>query len=667
MYFTYGSPLMNIMREDEVMRYRFYKIMMLIAILAGCRSIYACAESVSPVLDDRFQYAVQDGCVWIVVDGEVTLYNKRLDEIIGGFKVNAENLHITADSDFAYWVCAGGDSEYIMRIDTEGNIVGEQTLPEDISVIQIEAYSGGAVLITTTEEADMHQITGEVQLLSENGEIISIEGADNVSAIACDEKYLCAYSEIYGTMYIYDIETGGLLNLFPVYGVENFDIHKENIYALKYSANGALLERIDIKDGNSRIILEIEYDAVGLRICNGFMYICDIGASTLHAYEIPETNGDGVVLKIVVDSPGTAESARMGLAMEMTRAEYPDTEFEFVHEQNDFRLLTTLMSNEGGYDVVFLQEFGGVSARNFYKSGALADLSKSPVIMANWERLIDMEGIFGDNGGIFAVPYVVYPYVFQVNAPLFEEYGLVIPDSGWSWDEFFELADTVMTLRRAGADIVLLADDQKPFFLMQYNVNELSHGGIDYTNPIFARNMEKWRACIAEGAIEHTDYMYMFDCKENALFTVKQLQYSAMGEALFLQPPRYADDTRTPVYALSVGIVSLSDEREIAECFVANYISPEVLELPEHFYVYGALLADSSGAKYPEFARSDMPTQANKDFWAAALENGVQYVHIDEFMYEQYYDLYWSYIEGALDIEDFVTLSRQKADMATGE
>lgn len=172
-------------------------------------------------------------------------------------------------------------------------------------------------------------------------------------------------------MRIYDMETGGLINQLAMYGARWFDVYDGYIYALKQTENGALAERIDSKDGSSRIILEVEYDAVGLRVASGYMYICDIGASTLYAYEIPDIAGSGSVLKIVLDSPGSAESARMYKAMELTAAKYPDVEFEFIQEPNDMRLLTAIMSDEAGYDVVFLQEFGGVSARNFTGRGRL--------------------------------------------------------------------------------------------------------------------------------------------------------------------------------------------------------------------------------------------------------------------------------------------------------
>lgn len=652
------------------MKRGFYRLVMIIALTVACCSAVVRAES-TPVLDTRFQYAAEDGYVWIVVDGEVTLYNKDLSETVGGFSVDAYNLHIDACGSGAYWVCANGNGECVMRIDSEGNVICTQILPESISVKQIAAYEGGAFLLEDTgrdtDGDDFYDTEGQIYVISDNGDIKSFDEAEPASTIACDGTFLYAYSEMYGEMRIYDMETGGLINQLAMYGARWFDVYDGYIYALKQTENGALAERIDSKDGSSRIILEVEYDAVGLRVASGYMYICDIGASTLYAYEIPDIAGSGSVLKIVLDSPGSAESARMYKAMELTAAKYPDVEFEFIQEPNDMRLLTAIMSDEAGYDVVFLQEFGGVSARNFYRSGALADLSESSVIMNNWEQLIDMDDIFGSDGGIFAVPSVVYPYVFQVNETVFEEYGLDIPEADWTWDEFFELGEAVTALRRAGEDIVLLADGQEPFFLMQYNVNELSHGGIDYSKPMFARNMESWRACVTEGTIEHTDYMYMYGSQENALFTTKQLSYSAMEDASFLQPPGYADYTGTPVYALSVGIVSLSDEREIAECFVASYISQEALELPEHYYVYGVLLKEDGGIQYPEFAQADMPTQVNREFWAAALENGVQYVHIDEFMYEQYDDMYWEYIAGDMDVEDFVTISQQKADMIMWE
>lgn len=156
------------------MKRGFYRLVMIIALTVACCSAVVRAES-TPVLDTRFQYAAEDGYVWIVVDGEVTLYNKDLSETVGGFSVDAYNLHIDACGSGAYWVCANGNGECVMRIDSEGNVICTQILPESISVKQIAAYEGGAFLLEDTgrdtDGDDFYDTEGQIYVISDNGDI----------------------------------------------------------------------------------------------------------------------------------------------------------------------------------------------------------------------------------------------------------------------------------------------------------------------------------------------------------------------------------------------------------------------------------------------------------------------------------------------------------------
>ena len=330
------------------------------------------------------------------------------------------------------------------------------------------------------------------------------------------------------------------------------------------------------------------------------------------------------------------------------------------------------MSGESRYDILILSEYGLTNTRRYYRAGALMDLRFSDDVMESYGKMIDVQGIFTDNDSIFAVPYMLSPIAWQVNEELFDHYGLPIPENGWTWDDFYRLGEDVERLRNEGEDIILLADTDTPFFLMQYNVNEIINGAPDYMSDVFTDNMSLWLSAVDAGLIDsvlalETNALWGAYPVENALFTVKELSYSSLQDGSYILPPVYADYVGVPVRTWGMSINSNSENADLAAEFLALYISEDILKTDEVVWD-GRLLKDVDACeRFEHYPDEFYPTAENELFWDTAISNGVQYSMIGEYMYTQIYEWYPAILSGEMDMNEFVYISQEKADMTMDE
>ena len=163
-------------------------------------------------------------------------------------------------------------------------------------------------------------------------------------------------------------------------------------------------------------------------------------------------------------------------AIELFNQRYPDVTVTTRVEEDPRVLATAVMAGTAGYDILCTQENNTMSCSPLmFKSGALVDLNQFDEITSLLPEYLDFFDALSLDGHLYGVPVEITPYLWEMNPELAEKLQVEIPSDGWTWDEFFQLADKVAEYNaQAEEPVYLLYDsDFLPYILLEYNLNTI--------------------------------------------------------------------------------------------------------------------------------------------------------------------------------------------------
>ena len=123
-------------------------------------------------------------------------------------------------------------------------------------------------------------------------------------------------------------------------------------------------------------------------------------------------------------------------------AEHPDIEIEFESISANYRerLLTSIVAGTPP-DVVLLDN-GSFGAAPFIARGLLVNMAPyiDRIGVDTTAYYPEVLAIFRRPGGLYAFPKDFNPIVVYLNVDLFEQAGVPLPDTTWTWDDFRRIA-----------------------------------------------------------------------------------------------------------------------------------------------------------------------------------------------------------------------------------
>ena len=120
-------------------------------------------------------------------------------------------------------------------------------------------------------------------------------------------------------------------------------------------------------------------------------------------------------------------------------AAYPNITVEFIPiELAVWDQALTNMAAEGNLPDVFWVTNVPNAVANEWAMDITDYLAKDPDAKDIYPAMLQSAKI-GDRN--FSYPAVLFPHMIYLNITLFEQYGVDLPDTDWTWDDYFDLAD----------------------------------------------------------------------------------------------------------------------------------------------------------------------------------------------------------------------------------
>ena len=238
-------------------------------------------------------------------------------------------------------------------------------------------------------------------------------------------------------------------------------------------------------------------------------------------------------------------------------------------EVDQFRL--ALMSGGDHIDVILTTS----SLSPYYiRSGAFADL-RSFASMREIEESDDiMDWPFhfmeSSEGYLPLLPILVTSgTMWKVNANLFEQLSLEVPEENWTWEDFYELASLAQKQTRP---TILFPFREYIYQIYASQHIDLFSGKVELDTPEFRRLLEMEKALIDAGAMGPDMYYYLDS--DEVLFNLPSIFDAQEASNPSLLFPPVVEKGEQPVYAINpyvAGVCASSNQKEIAADFIAEF------------------------------------------------------------------------------------------------
>lgn len=648
-------------------------IFVLLTLLAMVLTFHALGDTVvEQVFTSRspFQYAVSSNGLWIVTDDSLLWYRDEMyqpEKLADAVHV----VHIASDDSCLYYV-------------TEDN--GIQFLNE--------LYTGGiAVLQSTMLQCNFQQIevaNGHLWGLREDGVLCSVYDSDGsafpmqmtgfensgITTFSGWQQYIIVYQESVGRIVLLDTAVNSVIATAtisqPVEWIQVLDVSEESASAAVMASGNVRV--IDLLTGSMKELpLRIPADCAGLR--RNATVIFTLGDDYRTLYKLPvfallEKEAQNRTLTIV-NSIG--DDQVFDAAVVLFHQKYPDV---VIVERwiDDPRIIATeVMAGGDGIDIIGMQEsFMTISSGFLLKSGAIVDLSTCPELDGTKCNYRDVFGITTINGQWYGVPESIEMHLWQVNPTLAEHVGCEIPEGRWTWADFVQLAEAVISYNQtAEKPVYLLQEDSLllPYFFLEYQANHMNilDGTVDFDSDAYCSLLDMWKWLNDEHLITSAVDRHNPSMRKDTLLWSYRTPLCLMGSAEYIYPPTETAESGIPVYCCSLVLNSRSPMREEAAYFLQCLMVPDSVNQGA-YWPNGQMLSDAVFDTDNEAENEIYHVSAkNEQLWNAALTVGIPELYLYDIQREQAQTLLPGLLNGTVNAQRFAMISQQLADMALGE
>lgn len=653
--------------------------MLLCCLLCLCLLCAGAQAAEKPVIRSsaRMRYAVSDSYVWTVTEeGIISCYDtEKMIRTEAGTLQNVS--HVAAGGERLYCLSVQDGQQSICTFTPGSGQSAVRTLETDFAVVQMEAADwlyllgdDGCIYWAVDRGSSMPYAVIKWEVAGWQNE--------SISAIAVYGGYVCTYSRETGLLsVIRRMQTEDVLLNPPVRaeGLCYVQIGQSRegalyIYALRDAKLQAGLIEINAATGESRTS-ELLWPglSMGLRRNADTLYTLSEDGRELYAVSLAGSKAEKArTLTLLNTFFGLEEPSPLVEAALADFAEkYPDIR---VTESwiNDVRVIATgIMAGTEGYDVTTIQEnYTLISSMDMYRAGASVNLEEIPQIAQVLSECADVLAPVTAEGHLLGIPEFYNPYLWSVNTSLADSLGAAIPRDGWTWEDFFALAEQVKQYNDCHAEKIWLLEDNigtLPYFLVQYNANtvDVLKGTARYDAKEFVDALEKWtQLCREELVLFRTDggnprALLRSDCAVSYQMAVE----GAYGELIL--PPVFDAQTRYPVNVARTVINANSPCREEAKYLISLLFTRERLRQNAYCANNGCLL------------RADMEKElkndpdGNKRVWYAIMENAVQDYYVGDLYKDQWKQLYPQLMDGTLSPAEYAQICQMRAEMVLSE
>lgn len=655
-------------------------------------------------VSDDFLYTADGEGVWICVNGQVYYCANNSGYEMERFTEVAEAIAMTV-FDGCLYILTGktGSLDFrIVRFSRDGSVGKEwsasSSLPVQSFIIIDERQT---VLLVSDAEAkndqvdtlDYHDHDDEgnryLELLDlDTGWISMPEGDDfyndNIRSIASVSADVFLASEE-DTLYQADIKNDDYLFMYITNAgivATTGGLSSDTCFYL--TKNG--IETANLKDKTFGLWLESSAFArnpsdeiVDIQMGGTTLYLKDTTNHELIYIESIDAKSNPYTKSLTFIMPGHWNNSQTDrIADEKFHTLHPDVELVYRNYSLD-KLTTALMANETGLDVLVLGagSFVRTEMATFYKAGVLFNVLEHPGIAANLTEWIDLNSVFGYEGGLYAIPMYqkFYANLFFIDPSVAERANIETPARGWTFEDLYALYDQLAAYNEQNDENIIFLGDSAYMPLL---TRQLIKNGIDPLNgtaridtPEFLKFLEWWKMGINDGMIVQLRMLPNLTGEEEFLFLASEVMYAYMANSYAIYPPILNETDRYPVRPIAYAVNAYGENREYALDYLECLTSPEAqyaepIEWSQPLLKNREGYAPYRGEQYSDLYVGEYPFPFdNAQLFVDVIENGV-----DDSIYDfewEFGDMLLDYIDGELEASELLYIIQEKADMMLGE
>lgn len=423
--------------------------------------------------------------------------------------------------------------------------------------------------------------------------------------------------------------------------------------------------------------VKLPADAITLDTNSYTVHVGDSAGMIVGSYDITDLSGVELRQLYIVDA--FTKTAAYEYAEAKMKEKYPDVEIVHRWTNGEIDYKTEMMSGEAGIDIVCFQDFTTFAPMALLlKNGAILDLTDEPSITAVHDDYLDVWELVSAGGRQYGVmdTTCATPTLWEVDVKIAEKIGWEVPDGVWTWDDFDQLIDLVITYNQtAEKPIWLLADEGLP----GYGFKQFDAIYLDFFSGTSHYDSEEYL-----GVIRREQKMALHDLKKPYDVRAEQLDGNTLlrvqgtsGRQVFkdrdfILPPTF--DADNPVYVTSVMplVVNANTKmKDEAIYFLSCLISVEAESLNNPYYS-GQWLKDESlyTAQVDPFIlkmEGAGASERNKELLRFVLEHSVPMQRIIEVWQMHVRELLPALQAGKITPEEYAAIVQRQADMILGE
>ena len=604
------SVASDMISSKGVMKMRVYRILnahickrwlcCTVALLLLSVSALSCATgevagmriSAPESFDTMPEYSVNAGNIAVLADGK--LYRNTDSELtLLGEYPDAVTIACAAQGIYICENSANGD--VITRLGSDGSKSESFMLPQDMRVVKMACTGDDIVLAVKPEDAATDPYARRRYLVYM---LNTIDGTiQKLSGLPAFDVCVDESGDVYILHENYDIYQWSISRIVNDAGdtEEVCRVEPDSFASMAVSKGGAYycdntgsIEYIRFEDGQSNrtvdaALYDIDaFNCIQYQCGNIYTFGYDSAADAwqLFSFEVSTLDADKA-RTLTIANYDNSDEARKSYMARWFDARYPAAKLSHI-TVDSARLATMLMAGDSGIDIIY----GNAGIIGQYAlSGAYHPLDDMPGLQAavSASGLLDYRPAMSYDGKLYGVPDQVWFYAIELNEPLLEELSLEWPTAPYSWTELAEWAIPALSGTEYKLLSYMVVNPAQQYIDMALQEN----GNVDLDTQEFRATMAAYKRLVQSGLIRLDN-----NTREqgDALGALNSLYMGAYAPI-----PTIEGRCASPADVYGFYVSTGSDNIDLAEAYLTEFVSDECQHNCEYGYPYYMLLKETDG------------------------------------------------------------------------